>query len=218
MILVLSTLALAQDDLELATCPSLEESIALLRAEGSPRAYACTLAAEGAREALIEASAEGDHPERVTRALAVLRLQNLDEPIEPAEARALMPADVRLVNDGIQAHRGRRSPAPEHEAVFEKMGWYDPNPQFTNGLLTEQDQANIQILRNPPPPNAPPSAAEAMASAEDAPDPGPRGPCSCASAPAGLPLLGLLGLLSLRRRAGPGPSARRGRAAPPLRG
>jgi uncharacterized protein (TIGR03382 family) len=217
MMFLLSGLALGQD-VDLSTCPPLDESILLLRTEGSPLGYECTLAADGAREALIEASVEGEFRERVTRALAVLRLRELDEAIEPAEARAFQPADVRLLNDGIHAHRGRKSPAPEHEAVFEKMDWYQPNPQFTNGLLTDQDKANIEILKNPPPASLAPSAADAMASADEALDPGPRGPCSCSSAGSALPLLGLIGLLILARRADPGPSARTGRAASPPRG
>ena len=219
-IFLLAPLALAQD-VDLSACPPLSESIVTLRTQGSPTGYECTLATEGAYEALLaEVDAGGDHPERITRALAVYRLRNLDEAIQPAEARAYQAADLRLLNDGIHAHRGRKSPAPEHEAVFEKMDWYEPNPQFTNGLLTEVDRANIEILKNPPPVETAPSAAEAMASAEDAPaERGPKGPCSCSSAAAAGPGLALIALLALRRRrADRGPSARTGRAASPPRG
>lgn len=197
--------ALAQD------CPEPATAIENLRVEPSPENYHCA-AALGV-EVLVEAAPEPmPNGDRITRALAVYRLDHLDEAIEPPEARAYLPADVRLVSDGIYAHRGRKSPAEAHVMVFERFDWYAPDPTYTDGRLTEVDRANLEMLTNPPPPSEEPTAADAMASAEDAP-PRRESACACSTGAVGPWALALL-ILARRGRA---PSGGRGRDASPPR-
>ncbi len=182
--------ALAQD------CPPAAEAIHELRREATPGSYDCTV--ELGPAALIDAAAEPlQNPERITRALAVYRLRHLDEAISPEEAWTYRPGDLRLLVDGVHAHRGRKSPSDAHVFVFDQMDWYSPNPQYTDGLLTDLDRANIEMLKNPPLPTADPTAAEAMASGADAPARS-ESPCACTTASLGP--WALAGLILLRRR------------------
>lgn len=200
--IVLLSVAFAQD------CPPAPEALQSLRADPTPETYRCAIAL--GPEALVDAAAEPlPHPERVTRALAVHRLENLDEAITPEEAWTYRPADVRLVADGIHAHRGRKSPSEAHLVVFDQMDWYVPNPQYTDALLTDTDRANIEMLKNPPVPTEEPSAADAMASSEGAPEKSVG--CGCAVGATGLPALSALAGLMLWRRRGRAPSAGTGR-------
>ena len=122
-----------------------------LRAEGSPFAYDCLAGREDGQSLLIAAAEEGgDFNERVTRALAVWRMNRMEGEISDDEARSYLPPDVRLLTDAIKAFRGRETAAPAHKAVLEKFDWYSPTPSFTDARLTELDRANIEKLLNPP--------------------------------------------------------------------
>ena len=203
--MILLSLALAQD------CPEPETTLLNLRAEPSQFNYDCA-AALGV-ERLVEAAAEPlPNPDRVTRALVVHRLDHLDEPIGVDEAWTYRPADLRLLADGIHAHRGRKSPSKAHEVVFEKFDWYAPSSSYTDGRLTEVDRANLQMLKDPPLPGTDePAAADAMASGADAPA---RRESACACTTGGVGPWALAGLILLARR-GRAPSGGRGRAASP---
>jgi hypothetical protein len=178
-----------------------------VQTSGSELAYLCLADRDDAGKALLDAlaamksDAVGD--ERVSRALAVHLLHRLNRPITGAEARALSPADRRFLADGVYARRGRRSPALEHERVFEKFPWYQPDAGYTNARLTPEDRANIEILDDPPKrPLAArsPSAGDAIANGEETPTEAPS-PCACGSLGAASALPALLGgLLALRRR------------------
>ena len=185
----------------LAECGA--DPIADLRATANPDTYECAI--ELGPAALIEAAGvEGEHPERITRALAVWRLRRLDEAIPADEARVYGPADVRLLTDGVKAHRGRETASDAHALVFDQMDWYSPRADYTDGLLSEQDQTNLATLLDPPAPvvEEPEAAADAMATA-----PAKKRPkmCGCGDdeAPAGaLVLLGLMAWRTGRRSSG----------------
>jgi hypothetical protein len=191
--------------------------IAELEASGSSRAYGCLAADPSAATALIERSAllEAAESGRLTRALAVWRLQRLNEAVTPAESRAYNPADRRLLLDGIKAHRGRRSPAPAHLLVFEKMDWYQPVDSYTNARLTPQDRRNLAMLEHPPEPEV----VEKPPVEPPAPDP-KRSICGCDAArpAAGFGWLFLALALVISRRSGPAPSGAPRTAAPLLGG
>ncbi len=184
-----------------------------LVSRGSRRAYTC-LAGDGtASEVLIARAAEAEESARLTRALAVWRLQRLDHEIPDPEARAYGPADRRLLQDGVKAHRGRRSPAPDHLEVLEGQSWYQPDDRYTDARLTPVDRHNLAVLTDPPAP--PPPRVEAPP-----PPPTATSRCGCAStAGTGGWLWGVLALgLSGRRRwrpAGPSASGAPRRAAQP---
>lgn len=167
----------------------------------------------GTPEELTVAVTESDTAieARYTRALALWLLCHADAAWEPTFVARLSPADRRLLADGVHALRGRKSPSPEHDAVFAQFAWYRVNPKYTDNLLSATDRANIDLANRPPPPPAPPPPVEAAASPTVAPPgsaspppaaegtPADTGLCGCASSPGATPLLGLLAALALRR-------------------
>ncbi len=210
LLLVSLGLGLAQD----FDCSDGQDAwLSELEATGSRRAYTCLAADETAAKALIARAAEPEPGTRVTRALAVWRLHRLDGEVGAEEARTYNPADRRLLLDGIKAHRGRATPAPDHLKVLEAMPWYAPNDRYTDARLTPQDRQNMVLITTPPAPEPSPAAPEVSAPAAEV---ATEGRCGCATGQS--PALGWmlwLGLgLSWLRRAGPGASARPRRAAP----
>jgi hypothetical protein len=182
-------------------CPeNLADNVPLLRSAGDEAAYNCLAEDDRSLELLLEESlspnGQENHPERITRAMAVWRMHRLESEIPAEEARAYNPSDVRLLTDAINAYRGRTSPSPEHASVFEKFDWYAPSAQFTVARLTETDVANVAMLLDPPEPipEAQPVETEAEASAQNR-----VRACSCSSGSTGSHwLLGLFGLMFYR--------------------
>lgn len=189
-------------------CPAADPLIERLRAADAAEASGCLVKADDAGPALLSAIvAGGPGTERLTRTLALWRMQRLDERIPDAEARALSAADRRLLRDAVQARRGRATPAAEHAAIFSQYDWYKPDPRYMPNRLNEQDRENMGLLDKPPPEPPPePPASEAMSDAqEEAPAPVGTGFCGCAtSSSEGSGPLGLVGLMiglgALRRR------------------
>ena len=180
----------------LAECGDIETSIANLEAAPSKENYDCLAHNEDSAERLVERLEEGEN-ERLSRALAVWRMLRLKAEISDEESRAYSPADRRLLVDAIHGQHGRETPAPSHAAVFEQFAWYQPDPAYTDGRLTELDRSNISKLNSPPEPPAP--AEEALA-----PEPSPQAPtelesCGCGGGVTGA-WLALFGLMALRRR------------------
>lgn len=185
----------------------LDSAILTLRLTGERDAYECLAAAEEAQPALITAMEDGEaqHPERVSRALALWRLHRLDREIPPEEARALLPVDRRLLADGVRAFRGRETPSEAHKLVLEQLDWYQPTPQYVDARLTEQDRANLATINDPPKPEvaAPEGAADAMPTEIPPPQPAQSSGCGCATGgggPASPALLLALIALVYRRR------------------
>jgi hypothetical protein len=77
----------------------------------------------------------------------------------------LAPADLRFLADGVRARRGRKSPVPEHEAVFKQFDWYRPVENYTDGRLKPGDREQIALLDRPVPGN------QVLPSTEAAPAP-----------------------------------------------
>ena len=171
---------------------------------------------DAAHDPLLAAAAEPpsdrDVANRLSRALAVHLMLRLDRAITPEESRPLNGADRRLLRDAVYARRGRRTPSAAHAAVFERFDWYQPDDQFNNRRLTDLDRANLAMIDSPPapPPDAGPSAADAVADSQDQPAV-PQGMCGCAAGSTrGASWAWLLGLLAVvvgaRRRRDDAPS------------
>jgi MYXO-CTERM domain-containing protein len=179
----------------------LEVYLSAVQAEGEPGSYLCLIDRDDAGAVLLEQATAGENP-RIRRALAVHWIHRLDAPLPPEVVRALSASDRRLMADAVHARRGRKSPVPEHDAVFAQFDWYRPDEHFTNRLLTELDRANLSTINNPPPepePEPEPTAADAIA--EVAATPVTERGCGCVTggASGGLVVL-LAGVLGLRRR------------------
>lgn len=191
-----------------STCGEVPALIEKIRLAEDKDAWICLAKRDEAGAALLAALAEGGQgADRLTRGLALWRMNRLDERIPDDEARALSPSDRRLVRDAVQARRGRASPAPDHAAIFAWFAWYRPDSHYTASRLTALDQQNMALLDKPPPKPPPkPPAADAMKDGvTELPPAQPEvGICSCASGSAAA--TGLGGLLvvilgAIRRRA-----------------
>lgn len=186
-------------------------AIRTLETEGQKEAYDCVITSELAINPLTDAwdvTLPGEARDRLSRAMALYLLQQVDGAFNPMIVARLNPADRRLLADGVYARRGRASPAPEHAKVFAQFGWYKPHAGYTDGRLRPEDRANILLADRPPDPPAPLAATVAETPSEPLPIVTPPaadpGLCGCAAVSgagtAGLWLVGLLGLRRARRR------------------
>jgi len=196
MLLLLSAAAAAEDCAE-----SLQTYIDAIQASGEPGAYQCLIDRDDAGATLLE-QATTETP-RIRRALAVHWIHRLDEPLPHAVARVLAASDRRLMADAVHARHGRKSPVPEHHAVFEQFEWYQTDERYSNRRLTELDRANLDVLNDPPPepqPEAEASAADAIAEVAATPvtERG-CGACSSGGLAGGWAVL-LAGVIGVRRR------------------
>jgi hypothetical protein len=182
-----------------AESPSCDPAVAVASVRtGDKDAYLCLAESDAARDILVAAvDAGGEHPERVTRALALWLLHHDAEVWDPALVRRLSPSDRRLLADGVRARHGRKSPVPEHDRVFAQLPWYQPNAGYTDGRLTPTDRANIAMADKPPAAAPPPEPAPE-------PEPSASAPSSdthlCGCDHVGAVLLLPLPLLFRRRR------------------
>lgn len=153
--LCLASADAAGDRLEQALAPPVAEA-------GAPE----VASSEGSAGLAAGTGDDATH-HRQARALALWMLQRTDQLFEVEQLRRLTPADRRLLADGVRARRGRKSPSPEHHAIFQKFDWYKPVPGYTDGRLTALDRGNISLADRPPePPRPPPPAAEEPTKAE----------------------------------------------------
>lgn len=195
MLLLLSALAAAEDCSE-----PLQVYVDAIQATGEPGAYQCLIARDDAGPLLLEQATE--ETPRIRRALAVHWIPRLDDPLDPAIARALSAADRRLMADAVHARRGRKSPVPQHHEVFTQFEWYTPDDLYSNRRLTETDRANLETINNPPPEPVVEEATAADAIAEVAATPVTErgcGACSTGGLAGGWVVLASA-LLGLRRR------------------
>ena len=183
-------------------CPTLSESLDALETAGLKHAYDCVAESDQALPDLLKRIAAQPERETLTRALAVWRMHRLDEGITDEESRAYNAGDRRLLTDAVKARRGRKSGSPANEKIFTQLGWYTPVNSYTDGRLDDMDRGNIDLLRTP----------AALPEPEEAPDLGlvvaekvdDTNACGCSSQPGTGKLwgwLGLVGLITLRRRA-----------------
>ena len=193
--------------------------IADVREHGREDAYLCLAHDAGAAAPLMQAIEAVETPDsgrqrRLQRALALHVMQRLDKPADVSALRAVNASDRRLLRDAVHARRGRKSPVPEHAAVFEKFDWYHPSSRFTNRELDTTDRENLAVIDRPPPEESPGPTTDAPAI--DAMPKGPAsapkpanttGACGCAATdwpPHALWLLvPMMGLLRRRTRASP---------------
>jgi hypothetical protein len=143
MILLLVVLAMADCDLD--------TSVASVREGGKRQAYDCLIRADEGGSRLVRGLYETPADARLSRALALWMLQRADSPFDPLHAAQLVPADLRLLADGARARRGRKSPVPEHDSVFNQFDWYKPVATYTDGRLRPGDREQIALLDRPLP-------------------------------------------------------------------
>jgi serine/threonine-protein kinase len=60
---------------------------------------------------------------------------------------ALTPAELRLLRNTLFARHGRVFQDGELKQYFEGRGWYEPNANFNENLLTANDRANAELIK-----------------------------------------------------------------------
>ena len=154
--------------LALAAAPEcdVDAAVVAVRDEGAPAAYLCLAGADAGDDVLRTAIVENEgNTPRLSRALALWLLSHADIAFPAEDVAVLAPADERLLADGIKARRGRRSPVPEHAAVFEQFAWYAPSATYTDAALRSVDQANLRAMVGAP--SAVPAQATAVSPAQN---------------------------------------------------
>jgi hypothetical protein len=183
---------------------SLESLAAEVVDHSREAAYLCLAGRDDAGPFLVDqitAQQGGEVDPQLTRALALHLLQRLDRPVTAEESRALSGADRRFLRDGVHARRGRQSPIPMNHKVFGKFDWYQPDPGYNPGRLSELDQANLLMIDRPPEAPEPTQAEGAAAAVAEAAAPAEaESSCGCTAATTGALWLGLLAPLGLVRR------------------
>ena len=165
--------------------------------------------------ALCIGAGETPRTETISQWLAMKRIDRLDEAITDAEARAYTPTHRRLLTDAVHANRGRKSPAPEHDAILLALPWYSPSADYTDQLLNAVDRENLEKLAHPPAAKPDPLPNRDTNIRESR---GCLGGYGCTTAPTSTRSWGWFWavlLFSSRRRAGETPSARTQKAAQP---
>jgi len=75
------------------------------------------------------------------------RPQWLERALTEADLRGKSPAELRDMRNGIYAGRGREFQNRELRHRFYCEPWYEPNPKYSDDLLTELDRANLALIR-----------------------------------------------------------------------
>jgi MYXO-CTERM domain-containing protein len=146
---------------------------------------------------------------RLSRAVSVWLLGQVEREFTGGEVRALSPSDRRFLNEAIRARRGRETPCTSlnldprdcpHGAVLKHFDWYQPVANYSDRLLTDIDRKNLALIKNPPPPPEEPEPEEGADAVGDAAGTESVQGCSCTSSPSQDWRLGLLALPLLVRR------------------
>ena len=58
----------------------------------------------------------------------------------------LFTEDLRVLRNEIYARHGRVFKDAELQKTFAAMSWYQPNPAYTDSLLTEVEQKNLKLI------------------------------------------------------------------------
>jgi hypothetical protein len=72
----------------------------------------------------------------------------LDRLLQVADLRQLSERDLRILRNTIYARRGRPFASKELRHHFLRLGWYHPDPAYTEARLTPNDQRNIAMIKS----------------------------------------------------------------------
>lgn len=178
-------------------------SLEKLRSSAFREDYICVARAGDPQvlAAAVTAEPNVESRDRLSRALCLWLLEHGDLPMDASLLPALNPADRRLLEDGIHARRGRKTPAAVHQKVFEQLGFPAADPRYTDGKLKPVDLGNLKALREVRPPE--PAPAPEVETPETTPPPPSKadpGWWSCSTVGGSAAPSSLLLLALLRRR------------------
>jgi hypothetical protein len=72
----------------------------------------------------------------------------LDEQLTVEQIDDMSRRGLRLLRNSIYARRGREFKSPVLQMYFAEKTWYEPNPDFTEAMLTEVDKRNIKLVQS----------------------------------------------------------------------
>ncbi|HXG65867.1 MAG TPA: protein kinase, partial [Blastocatellia bacterium] len=67
--------------------------------------------------------------------------------INEAEIAGIAPANLRILRNAVYARHGRTFDSPELQSYFNSRPWYRPNPNYSDSSLTDNDRANVSLLK-----------------------------------------------------------------------
>lgn len=73
---------------------------------------------------------------------------SLDRLLKPEELRQLSLRDLRLLRNTIYARRGRTFKSQILRDHFAGMSWYKARPDYSDALLSKNDQRNIALIKS----------------------------------------------------------------------
>lgn len=68
------------------------------------------------------------------------------EAVTPEMLEGLFAEDLRLLRNEVYARHGRVFKDVKLQKSFTEMGWYKPNPDFKDDMLTDIEKANLKII------------------------------------------------------------------------
>jgi len=72
----------------------------------------------------------------------------LDHVITVEQLANLSRRDLRILRNTIYARHGHQFKSALLQAYFDTMGWYKPDPAFTEKHLTKIDTTNIRLMKS----------------------------------------------------------------------
>lgn len=92
-------------------------------------------------------SREGELWEDVTETTGNYKLRfNFDDSLTEDKLKYYSLAQLRYLRNAFYARYGRTFDDPELDKYFRSRGWYTPNPQYRDTLLTDIERANIGFI------------------------------------------------------------------------
>lgn len=76
-----------------------------------------------------------------------LPFSKLDSRLSDADIEGLDKGQLRIMRNAVYARHGRLFQSADLQRLFERYGWYTPDPGYTDELLTETDLYNIRLIQ-----------------------------------------------------------------------
>ena len=76
-----------------------------------------------------------------------LNFSKLDSKLTDADLKDLDKAQLRLMRNAVYARHGRTFKSVDLQSLWECYAWYKKNPNYSDGLLTEIDKYNIDLIQ-----------------------------------------------------------------------
>lgn len=110
----------------------------LLLACGGPTATSTTPVAEAADEATEPAVATAAYDGRFAN----------DPLLIAPQVAAIPPDQLRQARNEVFARHGRAFKSDDLRAHFRAQGWYGEDPNFNDAMLTDNDRANVALIKS----------------------------------------------------------------------